>query len=611
MYRFLTVSLVSAFLALEIPAVASTIEFTYAEGELFGYGQGLKENIDVAICIDNPSLAGMEIKGFKAYLSGIDGFENTSLWMSKELKLVDKKNVPDIASYDVTPVLTEYGGGNLGMLSIDLPVPYILDGKPLYLGYSLTVADNTTMEEKYPIVVSEGSNPNGFFLHMSRSVLKWMDYSKKAGGVAYIVVTLEGDIREYSLGISDYTEANVLVSEDYSVELFVNNNGRQPITEVKYTYTYDNDTEKFEGLSTLPVAIEPEVTTSLPLTLEFKGIDTIGPHTLNVTITEVNGQPNESTTASKECLINVMPYSPVHRPLVEEFTGLWCGWCPRGWVGMEKLGEIYGDDVVVICYHNGDGMAVTNTYPVNFDGYPNASINRTAIIDPYYGSYDESYDFGIAYDVENSMAEMTIADLMVDAKLDGDIVNVNTSVVFMKDVQNANYLLGYVLNCNGLFKLSWLQANYYAGLESEFKGTYLEEMTQYPSKIAGLTFNDVAVDVSGMNGIEDSLPSTIKTGEMYNHSYSFNIEGNSLVQDKDNLVVTAFVIDKNTGAIINANKYDFAKDAGVNDLYEDVSAVSTEYYDLSGRKVRPTGKGIVIKKERMSDGTVRTSKIAL
>lgn len=602
---FLLVGLLFSILGMR----GATTEFTYAQGELFGYGQGLKENIDVAMCIDNYALRGMKITNIKAYLSGTEGYENTSIWLSGALNLENKVNVPDIATFDVTPQTVEYGAGTLGMLSLDLVEPYELTGQPLYIGYSLTVVDNTEPEQKFPIVVSEGSQTNGFFLHMSKSVLKWMDYNVKAKGVAYIVVTLEGEIKEHSLSVMDYEEANVMVDTDFSVEFLVNNSGSKDVSEVKYTYTYDDEDIVREGAMTLPAPIKPDVTITLPVTLDFEKISSIGPHLLHLAITEVDGYPNVSELSSIDCLVNVMPYAPVHRPLVEEFTGLWCGWCPRGWLGMDMLGENYGENVVVLCYHNGDGMAVTNTYPVDFSGYPKAAINRTEIVDPYYGTYDESYDFGIFYDVEKSMAEITFADIYVDAEIKDNEVKVTSTTLFMKDIDNADYEIGYVLTCNRLSNLYWVQTNYYSGLKEEYVGTYLEPITEMPRDIIGMVFNDVVVDVSAMSGIEGSIPSSIKTAEEYSNTYTFNIEGNELIQNTQNLIVAAFVIDKKTGGILNSNKYSFYDPARVEELATASEVISTEYYDLSGRKVSSSYNGIVIKRQKLSNGKEVTSKV--
>ena len=36
-----------------------------------------------------------------------------------------------------------------------------------------------------------------------------------------------------------------------------------------------------------------------------------------------------------------------------EYTGLWCGYCPAGYVAIEELTEELGKDFVVLSYHNG------------------------------------------------------------------------------------------------------------------------------------------------------------------------------------------------------------------------------------------------------------------
>ena len=597
-----------AGLASTCTAEAATTDFTYAQGSLFAYGQGKKENIDVAMRIDNTTLTGMKITGIKAYITGIDGIENTSIWFSKQLTLENKVNVPDIASYNVTPVETPFYGDKLGLLQLNLAEPLEIPDGPLYIGYSMTVADNAKEEQKFPMVLSEGSNPDGLFLHMSKSVLKWMDYNEKAEGVAYIVVTIEGDFSEYSLAIRETNVAYVTQNEPYNLEFIVSNNGQHQVKSLKYKYWYDNSPNVAEQTLTLPAPLNADITTTWPITLSFNGLTGVGPHILNIDITEIDGHPNNSGYSNAATIVNVMPYRPIHRPLVEEYTGLWCGWCTRGYVGMELLSEKYKSEYVPICYHNKDPMAVTNVYPVPVEGYPATSLNRRMIVDPYYGTYLEDVDFGISFDVEELMAEMTMADIHVASSLEGNTVNVQSQTTFMIDVDDADYEVAYVLVCNGLSDPDWAQKNFYAGLESSYEGTYLEEMCKEPSSVKGLVFNDVAVDVSGMMGIENSLPETIKTGVTYTHEYSFDITGNELVQNPENLVVCAIVIDKATGFAVNANQCAI-NTSGVNKIESDATVVETVYYDLTGRKLSNPGKGIVIKQDRLSDGRIIVEKI--
>ena len=47
--------------------------------------------------------------------------------------------------------------------------------------------------------------------------------------------------------------------------------------------------------------------------------------------------------------------------------------------------------------------------------------------------------------------------------------------------------------------------------------------------------------------------------------------------------------------------------AGINDVEQD--AVSTTYTDLQGRKATSSARGLVIKTQRMADGTLRSVKV--
>ena len=592
------------FLALGTISEAAVTEFSYANGELSGYGKSKKEVVDVAMCINDPSLAGMKVTSVKAYINTTEGISNTSIWLSNNLTLENKVNVADIGSYEVKPVAANIQGMNLGLLEVTLPQAYTLTESPLYIGYSLTVDDNTTEGMKQPIIIADNINPNGLYVHLSKSVLKWMDYSATAGGVAYIVATLEGDVPSYSLGIQGY---NTIYAEDnkaYEGTFNVTNKGSNAIENIKYVYSVDGGVQK-EGQLALPSAIVPNIAVSFPITLNFDGVSGAGSHSLELNITELNGEANKAVNSSISCVVNVIPFIPVHRPLVEEYTGLWCGWCPRGFLAMEMIAEDYGNNEVSICYHNGDPMQVTANYPMNVSGFPSASIDRQSLIDPYYGSNDK--EFGISFDLMDAMAVLSEAVIEVEAHLSGETVEVESSVRFIRDFQDANFEVGYVLICNGLTDPTWAQSNYYAG-QSGYAGTPLEVLTTWQSKELGLIFNDVAVDVSAMNGVAGSVPSSITTGTEYGNSYSFDIKDNVLVQDKNNIVVAAYVIDKSTNKIVNANKCKI-NTSGIENIQSVGNVIEREYYDLTGRKLQNPSKGIIIVKERLSNGEVRTSKI--
>jgi len=80
-----------------------------------------------------------------------------------------------------------------------------------------------------------------------------------------------------------------------------------------------------------------------------------------------------------------------HRVLIEDFTGAWCGWCPRVTFSIEELEKSNGDKIVPVALHNGDKFAFSPHegklstalwekfgIPSNQRGYPFAVLNRSA-----------------------------------------------------------------------------------------------------------------------------------------------------------------------------------------------------------------------------------------
>ena len=76
-------------------------------------------------------------------------------------------------------------------------------------------------------------------------------------------------------------------------------------------------------------------------------------------------------------------------------------------------------------------------------------------------------------------------------------------------------------------------------------------------------------------------------------------------------MVNAFVVNKATGRVINANKCNVANAAAVDSLTVSGEVEKVEYYDLSGIRHAEPGKGIYIRVTTFNDGTVKTDKIKI
>ena len=250
--------------------------------------------------------------------------------------------------------------------------------------------------------------------------------------------------------------------------------------------------------------------------------------------------------------------TPVHRPLIEEYTGTWCGWCIRGLVGMELMRETFGDDFIGVAYHNGDAMQITTNYPNNVTGFPSAFLERNYSIDPLYGFGNVSG--GIINDMRQMAAIEAIAGIDVTAmwtSADKTAIDVNVTSYFTSDYDNANFAIEVMLIADDLYGTgsSWNQSNYYSGYSEYAKDDYLGPWTRKPSTVTGIHFNDVLVGFSG--AIANSLPTSIVAYDDYSTSYTFQLNRlpkPALIQNKDNLHIIAVVVYKNNRKAINANR---------------------------------------------------------
>ncbi|MDE7349846.1 MAG: thioredoxin family protein [Muribaculaceae bacterium] len=613
--------LVAAVSVSAMAAEERSVTFTYANEDLSAWGKAKSEIYDIAIRIEDPALVGKKITGIRALINAYEGLESTSLWLSKELTLEKvgsvKVTVPDTYSAEALPekvVIPGYEDHPFGQISVSIDTPYEITQEGIYVGYSLTVPAvgkdvPLTDGQKYPVVLSPSENPLSLYVRASKDFLKWLPYNERLGAAAAIYVTLEGELAEYSVGIKQLSDAIVAVDSDFSLQAKLTNFGQVNVSSIGYTYSIAGKT--LEGSLDFTDPIVPDLSGETSVSFPIERVSELGDFDLHITIDKVNGQENDNTLASASCSVSVLPFVPVHRPLVEEFTGTWCGWCPRGYIAMELLSEEFGDDVVLAAYHDNDPMQAQE-FPLNPDdiGFPSATLNRGEAEDPFYGT--GSKGFGMKNEVKASIEVPVLSDVQVEAHWTDEEktkIAVTADAIFLEDKENAGYKVGFLLICDGLSGKgsSWIQSNYFTG-QLGYNGTELEVLTTWPSKIPNLVFNDVVVDTDGLKGVAGSIPENVVYNEAYSVSFAYDIARNYIIQDKDKLKVAAFIINPD-GTILNSNKTKIGDFTSVNMTDSDAVEVSAEYYDISGSRVSVPENGVFIKLVRMSDGTIRTEKL--
>lgn len=584
---------------------AARLDYTYnfAGAPSEGYGNSKTETYDVAVRLANPSFVGAKVTGIRVAVPS-DGTADASAWLSSELKLRKKngKNVndPDIAS--VAGTVTD------GWLDITFDSPYTIPAEGVYVGYSFTVTDLNASTET-PVAVAAGANPYGLYLHSSRTKLRWGAMSEELCKVSTMTVVLDGSFPDksavFSVGL-----VRSAVDKSATVTLPLMNCGTSAISSIEYTGVAADRT--FGGSCDLAAPISGNIGASGYVSVEVPGMEDCGEYPLKLRVSRVNGDAVDCTDA--EGTLKVFPFLPVNRPLVEEYTGLWCGWCPRGYVALETMKERKGDLFIAAAYHNGDAMSFPGNTPNSPGGYPAGYINRSVSINlaEIYTGWDTYRtwipDGGVDVAVEWADEAHTAVKATATAR-------------FIEDHSGAEYRLSYLMVADGLSDPSWKQHNSYSGAtdkKDEMPGSLGDLFINGGKYVEGLTFNDVVLAASDFDGERGSIPADIIAGEEYTHVHLFDMEeiaeslgknAGKLLSKPGKLRVITVLMDGRSGKFINCNSSahmdgePMVDPSSVESISEDVIRVETGRWTLDGRRVDAPVHGVNI--VRYSDGSVR------
>ena len=356
--------------------------------------------------------------------------------------------------------------------------------------------------------------------------------------------------------------SNYAIAEDFGTHYFqkgdeailpikIKNKGQNPISSISYTITTNGDPSTATPEVTVPVN-NISYNASEILNISFDTSEAID-CTKTFTITKVNGVANEAPVAEASAdghlIIKAFLFTRV--PVVEEFTGTWCGWCPRGFVAMETARETYGDKVVLIAAHNGDPMEISDYNPMmnQVSGFPSSKINRTTSPDPH--------PTNILNGINNCINDAPDGKVDITAQWNDEAmtkIDVETSTMFALGKDNANYGVALVVTEDGMHGTgsSWRQSNYYSGQSGD---SYMTWWYSQGSYVSGLTYNFVAVAAwELLNGFNGSVNSSFDAGEEMKFNYLADISAKTLIQDKSNLKVIALLIDRSNKHIINAGQ---------------------------------------------------------
>ena len=587
-----------------LSAMAQTTVFSHytGSGELNMVGTQKTETYDVAMLVSDPALVGTKIEGVRIYIAEngttTDGttskMTDASVFLTSSLELkvrgTTKVNDPNILSQPF-----EAQGEQWNEVRFETPYEITADG--VYVGYSFTINESTGKSAR-PVATVRGVLENSLFLHTSRTYRKWSSYTNSYGSRLAMEVLISG-VAEQAAAIDLGGATNVLTGDEAALfPATIRNNGATAISNIEYACSL-NDGEAQKHTLTFPTPIPARFNAAASINIPIPPVAEKGSYNFNVQVTKVNGVDVVSPLSTGT--LNVYKTMPKHRAVVEEYTGTWCGYCPRGMVGLKKMNQLYPEDFVGISYHNDDPMCITYSYPSSVQGFPDAWLDRVRQTDAFLGD-GSAYPgpFGLDKVWLKRCEEFAPASVDVESTLANGTINIKSYVTFPVDADASGYKLAYAVLHDGMTGKSanWLQSNYYGG--SAFDDPDMQPFVNGGSSMA-VTFDDVIVFTSGNKGIEGSLPAQAVADVPVEHTYSIpltkvvNVSGESLVQDTEKMRVVVLLLDAKTGVIVNAHKARLGESTrtGITSLKESGSR-RADTYDLSGRRVKDATKGVYI-----------------
>lgn len=586
--------------------------------QLTAWGTNMSKQYDIALHITDSRLVGKQVSGVVVPLgSDISSLVTLKAWTATTLK---ESGMEYLASQD--------GTINAGFDTIRFAKPCTIPQGGLYVGFTLT----TSTTKVSPIQsISDNPAPDTYYLLAPKVYRKWKDRHDSGMGTTAMQALITG-LDDYDVVPQSRSDINTLTGQAQQATFTVNNYGSQKVSSLEYTWSVGGRS----GSQTVPVNISNHYGAAGTVSVPVPAMGNAGAYPLTVNINKVNGQDNTAAGTTGEATLVAYATMPVHHPVLEEYTGTWCGYCPRGWVGLERMNTLYPNDFIAISYHNGDPMTFTEDYPSNVPGFPYAIIDRQESTDAYCGNAKDSR-FHVDEVWKKHKYEFAPVAVNVTAQYtDSTHVEATATATYGKPMTENPYAFAFVLTADSLqgnsdldlqYKLSpapnengtWQQHSYYQGQENDWPDPYMDQFTK-GAEYQYLMFSDVAVAWSGKGYVNGSLPAAIEPETPYNSKYAFDTKsitsvyynqstrsyestGLPIIQHKNALHVVALLIDKATGQVINAAKchVEPLKNAtGIRSLHTMPANATTSYYSLDGKRLQQPRKGLNI--VRTSDG---------
>ncbi|MBQ8457693.1 MAG: C10 family peptidase [Prevotella sp.] len=440
--------------------------------------------------------------------------------------------------------------------NVKLQEPLTITGDELYIGvgqvghFCVYFTDPDVKEMDGIWMREMGPDRNGW---LDLNPGKWWNQAERIPNWTHPIAVrfvIEGENFPNDLKI-----CNVLGAEQDGkqvVKATIVNRSPELVKTYSINWTIDG---KETGTKTVETSLIPNGHEEMILDLPSSVIATRS-HVIKFEVTAINGKEDGVPANSNIEYSFSLPVSTTfsRRVVMEEVSGTWCGWTPVSIEAMKQMKNRYPDNFIAIAVHC-DGENVSGTDQMaNADNYlpilkkvqtiPGSLISRATSKYPNLPEVE-------AFANENKSNAVATMNLSVSTEAeDASKVMVKTDTRFgFNDEVEGRYRYAYVVLEDGVGP--YVQSNAYSNQpEMSAPDDYLNVWTKLGDKVEMLHDNVARGIYPDINGVNGSVPASIKKGQSYNYEYTLTLPTN--IQNKDNVRIAALLIDCWTGEIINA-----------------------------------------------------------
>lgn len=470
----------------------------------------------------------------------------------------------------------------------------------LFVGYNYKQKSNN-----YPIGVS--SKVEGpFYIYANIPASKggngedWYQINSGGYGLS-IQLIVEGDFASNAVRPLDFGEFTVVKGKSKNVAVSLWNIGSK-LTSIDYTIALDG---KAGAEQHLDFGKDFGLGGTHSVEIPFAAASELGASTVTLTITKVNGEENACVKNSATGTLYTVEREFVKRSVAEQFTGTGCGNCPSGHVAMHNMHNLYGDQFIGIALHqfNASDPMYNASYDLGFTGAPQCMVNRSSGVLAPYEQMPEV--------LKASLDEIALTDVTVTGTFAEEDTKVNATAS-VESLVAGDYNIAFMLTADGLTGTtnSWKQSNYFCkgGGRYSSKASMPDDLKHLWDMGSSYveTYNDVLIASSYVSSNNKATLPTLVANGTVSSEYTMKMPTKVALKKAlklNQIYVVALLLDKKTGAIVNAGRARVTGSTGIEDVTTGTEATVVARYNVNGVQIAAPVKGINIVK--MSDGTTR------